>query len=268
MGNILDIIYNYSKQSKLLDKNAVLLIFQILIKKYNIDNINSIHIGNKLNHHTLGYNVSKEIGICLPRIYSYTQKNIYNDNYKNSLNYYLKCNMAILQIILHELEHAIQRMKIKLNSNDIETYLLKIEHDYAAEIWEGYLNSISIKKHINYINKIKDYKLCYLISFKERMAQINSYNKSLQIIEPIKDEDNKLYHLYETYYLVSKICTYTSQDEHLVAPTVFFFESIDKLEELNKIDRSNMSYEDRLKYGLELTADELKQTKELIKKRN
>ena len=99
------------------------------------------------------------------------------------------------------------------------------------------------------------------------MAQIHSYNKSLQILEPVKNEFNELYHLYELCYIGSKICTYAPHDEYS-APTVFFFESIDKLEELNKVDRSNMPYEDRLNYGFELTPEELKKSRELIKKHN
>ena len=263
MENILDITYNYSKQCRILDKNAILLICQILIEKYSIDNINNIHTGNTKQHNYLGSYKNKEVFICLPRIYSFIKNRNFDNNCKDNLNYYLESNMQILQIILHELEHAIQRAKIKANNNDIETYLFKLEYDYQVDIWNGYLNSI--KNYINHRKKLKIYKLCYLISFKERMAQINSYNKLLKIIEPIKDEFEELYYLHEDYYLVSKVYTYGPPDEY-PAPTVLLFQTLDKLEELNKIDRNNMPYEDRLNYGFELTIEELNRTKELIKK--
>ena len=265
MENVIDIIYDYSKQSKLLDKNTILLICQILIEKYSIDTINNIHIGNTKQHSCLGVYKNKEICICLPRIYAFVKNKNFDNNYEDNLHHYLKCNMQILQIILHELEHAIQRMKIKTNNSDIETYLLKLEYDYQVEIWRGYLDSIS--NYIKHKKKLKHYKLLDLISFEERIAQINSYDKSCQIIEPIKNENNKLYHLYEDYYLTSKIYTYGSPDKYL-APTVLFFGCIDKLEELNKINRSNMSYEDRLYYGFELTNEEIERTRQLLWKHN
>ena len=109
--------------------------------------------------------------------------------------------------------------------------------------------------------------ILYLIRFTERMAEINSNNKGLEIIKPIKDEKEELYEFCEKHYIASKICTYPPQDEY-PGPTDLFFKYIDKSEELNKIKPSILSYEDRLNYGFALTTEEVKKTLKLIKKHN
>ncbi len=268
MENVLDIIYNYSKEHKFLDNEATLLICKILINENNIDSINNIHIGNTniKNHYagtTLGYLKGKEIGVCLPNIYSYIKSQDFDKEFSNYFNYYLRCNLCILHIILHELEHAIQRTMIKSDNDDIETRLLKLEHDYEIDMWKDCYDSF--KKYFNHRKKLKIYKIVYIIRFSERMAEINSYNKCLEIIKLVKDEIEELYEFYERCYIASKICTYPPQDEY-PGPTDLFFKYIDKSVELNTIVPSILSYDDRLNYGFKLSTEEFNRTLELIKK--
>ena len=264
MENVLDIISNYSKEHKFLDKEAVLLICKMLINQYNIDNISSINIDKSHRpHSTHGYCKGKEIGICLPHIYSFIKNEDFDKEFKDDFDNYLKCNWYILHTILHELEHAKQRIKIKSNDNDMEKKLLRLEYEYIIEMLKERYDSL--KKYFNYKKKSKTYKILYLIQFSERMAEINSNNKGLEIIKPIKDEKEELYDFFENHYIASKICTYPPQDKY-PGPTDLFFKYIDKREELNKIKPSILSYEDRLNYGFELTTEEVKKTLELIKK--
>lgn len=269
MENVLDIIYNYSKKHKLLDKEAILLISTLLIKKYNISNINDIYITKKFLENrieTLAYLKKRKITICLSNLNSFIKndENFIN-NYPNNLCYYMERNLQILQIIIHEMEHSIQHMMFKSESNDIETRLLNLEFDYIVNMKEGYLDSF--KNYKNYRKKIKTYNILYPLRFTERMAQINAYSKIIETITPIKNEIPELFSLEEKIKEASKFANYVSPDKYgLPGPTILFFNYLKKTDELDLIDHINLSYEERLKYGFNLTSEEYEFTLRKLKR--
>lgn len=268
MENILDIIYDYSKNQKLLDKDAIFLLSALLIRNYNIDNIKDVHIVKKLlePRHTFGYLKNRKINICLSNINSFLKSDeSFDNNSPNDLNYYMERNLLILQIIIHELEHSIQQMKFKSGKNDIETRLLNLEFDYIVNMMKG--REDSLKNYKNYKKKLKIYNILYPLRFTERMAQINAYSKIIETITPIKNEIPELFSLEEKIKEASKFANYVSPDKYgLPGPTIIFFNYLEKSDKLDLIDHSNLSYEERLKYGFNLTSEEYEFTLRKLKR--
>ena len=258
MKNILDILYDYSINKKLLDEEAVLKIIKQFIDIYNIDTINQITINERDIKHffssILGYKKGGKLCIFLKKIYVSMNKMTVN-KFKDSLSYYLRYNLFILQIVIHEVEHAIQEMITNSNKTDIESKLLKIEKSFVDEL-------IAIKEdnHKEYKKKLKLYYKNYDIAFSERMAQINSYKKILEIIEPIKKQIEELFNLQEIYYNGSKIVTYKSINDN---PTVSFFSNLGMIKQLNDLNYNNFGFEERLNFGFKLSEHEFKFARQL-----
>ena len=83
----------------------------------------------------------------------------------------------------------------------------------------------------------------------ERMADINSYKKILELLEPIKSKVQDVYDL-ENYLLMETIMK--SYKNIMDTPTIRFFINIGKFNELAQYDLINLSEEDKLLYGLKI----------------
>ena len=257
MKKILEIIINYSKESKLLDEHALNKIINILINEYNLQNIN-YQIKNDFNFSfdrvRLGFYMwnSKTLTIYYKRIINYIKKGYYSTTiyyqYKLSkFETYVYKNLFILETIFHEFEHALQHKDYESESESLEHKLI----------------SISTKN--NY--RIKDNCELYNLSILERLANINSREKILLMISSLNNEVNKLLDLLFRQLMMKRMENYDIYD----SPTIKYLELLNgkryESEYLKEQILSLYSYDDRIKYGLYLTKSELSDNLLLIKKR-
>ena len=257
MNSIFDVVYSYSVQNKLLDKNAINYILIELLNENNFQKIN-IFIDNKkkpvyLDDKLASYK-NNTINVFLSRINEYILSDKYKTNFKNEyilnkFQNYLRKNLVILQALFHEIEHVEQ-----FNNKDnitLEQKLCNLEKEFISET-ENIMNdnSLSLFKRMNEFSKNKKlYRNNYEISFMERMADINSYKKILELLEPIKSKVQDVYDL-ENYLLMETIMK--SYKNIMDTPTIRFFINIGKFNELAQYDLINLSEEDKLLYGLKI----------------
>jgi hypothetical protein len=219
---------------------------------------------NSLNEKTLAYYLDGDINIYLGKIYKYLKVyslNNFIDNSKLSLfEKYLIDNLFILKTIFHELEHALQeQLMIYSNDDTIEKKLIRIETDFINET-----NYSFYEDKEEYKKRKKLYSDCYDISIMERLADIKSFEYVFKVLESIKKEIIKIYEYEQLLLLNLKISTYISYHD---MPTIRFFIKIKKLTEALKIDFSHLNFEDRLKYGFNLSYEEYNRSQGILKKR-
>ena len=118
MQEILDIVYNYSKNKKLLDNIAVTKIVNILLCLYQLDDSQTVDVRNKSHfmhmfNNTLAYHQRNKITIYLNKIYAYISRKDQFVSFKDDLSFYLRYNLFIVNTLFHEVYHAIEERKIK-----------------------------------------------------------------------------------------------------------------------------------------------------------
>jgi hypothetical protein len=97
----------------------------------------------------------------------------------------------------------------------------------------------------------------------ERLANLNSYEKIKKMLELIKDELTDLLTLMDQVILSTQMETYDSK----WGPTLLFFDNLDSYDEDISIYESlDLPYEDRIKFGLNLTDEEFNNNKQLLLK--
>ena len=274
MKNVLDIVYNYSLQDKLLDKQAVLLITEILMEEFNIDNVDDVSVrGIDFKHAfdgTLAFKKGSYICFFLPRIHAYIASKTFplnqDDEFLDKFNIFLRNNLFIVHTIIHELTHSMEEMHIRDNQDDLETKLLTIEYEYVSEIerrknYDGYKSSL--RGDFDYKKELKNYRNNYNLSLYERIADINAYENVLKIIEPIKTDIPTLYNI-ETFLLYNRqLSTYKDGFD---MPTLRFFVNINMIERLleKDIDLIHEDLATRLRLGLRLDHEEYNDLKHVL----
>ena len=280
MNNILDIIYEYSIKNRLLDKNAINKILEILIKHNNLDitfnvNNNPFLLREKYTYGCLDRR--KHIIIYMQSIKYGIKLNDYMSDFslENNLTNFekiLRLNLFILLNILHEIEHAIQINICRNNDNStLENKLIILEEQYKID-YESILKFKFDNDFIkSFLSKVKEYNMkdkligeYYYISLHERLADINAYDKILQLIQIIKDEIINLYELINLMSIENKLQYY-----HMVnGPTIEFFSQIglnnELLSILNEYNIDNLPFEYRFKLGLPINNYEYQKTTNLL----
>ncbi len=260
MKNILDIVYDYSLNNKLLDQEAIKKIINICIDIDNIDSLREIHFKDNLiltNNFTIAaYNtkgyiniyknaIKKEIDLNSQETYFQIEKEL------NEKEKFLRKNLHILYVLFHEVEHSKQIDKIRYYDTSLERKLLKAEYEfiYPTE------RNIAGKTNINYLQAVKNKGIVskyYDISIMERLADVNAF---INVKEISKNLSNNLYTLQDLILLDTELREYRNEFD---SPTRRFLQVINKEEILDNIEPT-----DNLKYGLELSKDEYNK---LIKK--
>ena len=256
MDNILDIVYSYSINKILLDENAIKSIIDTCIDIYNIDSLREVKFTNGFvledNFVIANYNIKGYINIYNDAI----EKEIDLESYKTYFNIekelnekelFLRKNLHLLYIILHEIEHSKQIDKIKYYDESFERKLLYAEFSF---IYPKTTNQ-SGKFNINYFESLKNKLIVdkyYDISIMERLADVNSLEniKNLSI-----SLSNNLYNLQKLILLDKLLREYKDYND---SPTKRFFKIINSEEILENTD--NLEFNKRLKYGLSLTKNE------------
>ena len=262
MEEIFNIIYGYSLQSKILDESAIKKITFLLLEINEIDSISEVNVKYKedKDNTSIAYIKGNEIAIYMTKIYEVILGKMLTDIYDDDICLFLRDNLFIYNTILHEVEHAKEDKKVfysYLNKErDMETKLLTLENDYVMDLQfsqfhDGYKSSL--KPDFNYKEELRNYKRNYDISFSERMANIHAYEGTITLIDPLKDKYPKLIGNLKDRFDVYRIIAYKNLEDE---PTKRFFTNIYKLNEFSKINFEDLSFEERLNFGLKIPTEE------------
>ena len=193
--------------------------------------------------------------------------NVYERNIYNYL--------VLIQILLHEIEHANQS-KIMNTSSDIESTILKystglIDRDIFRKLLsEGY----SLKGALNYTNLLKfnrdiNYENNYNNAPHERIADIKAWEE-VQDITGIIKEDVPYLHDFVKYIKYQKMFSgYEQKDGEVISPTIEYLIQSGYQEQMDRFDWYNENYniclnnvmddyilKERMLYGLPISMEE------------
>lgn len=251
MEDILETIYNRSFDKKILDVKTIEDIMMILIYEKKLDKyISYMEVISENNHKAASYcNYMKKITInskCIEYILNDINKNVLISNDFEKIFYQ---NLSILQILLHELEHANQDKLINDNNEiDLETSILKIAEKVDTNL------------------KAQLYEICP----EERLAEIKSFNEICHTILPIRDKLSDLfdvikieelqrllrgYHYNDGSFIESPLIHFINKSNNQNALYTFNWYDSNVANCLKNVTFKYMLYE-RLKYGLPISINE------------
>jgi len=196
----------------------------------------------------------------------------FNDYEKTMYNYLL-----LIQVLLHEIEHANQSKKMA-NDEGIESDLLKLStglvdysiysdlilEGYTAEEADQYLRILRYNRDLNYSEN-------YQIAPHERLADIKSWQEIQDISEFIRDDESapNLYDYIKFIKFQKMFNGYGTKNNTITSPTIDYILANGYQDELEKFDWYDESYytclshvtdkfslEDRLVYGLPISPQE------------
>jgi hypothetical protein len=106
----------------------------------------------------------------------------------------------------------------------------------------------------------------------ERLADANSLTKIKNMLEQIKKEipelyeledDIKLQYLMKSYKILNKK---NKNKEIIISPTEEFIKNLGYINSFNKLNIGNLNYDDRFKYGLQITTEEYENNSKRLEK--
>lgn len=264
-------IYDYSINKRYIDKELIEKLLKKLIDKFDIKDyvrkyrIISIEENNaravyRIENRCIDIDIFNTINTILNRINK-------EDIRSTDVTKYLKVNLDILHVIIHELVHATQYKRCLEKENDLEKNILELTLKGNIDILNNKYISKEMTKYYNIQHDILLNPVCYKTKPCERMADM----KGLEYVRNI----SKLYNLddveayFEIKYLMSKIRGYSDIsptsyviyiNESLKAELGLPHEETDyyKIEDMYKKEskRRNLSLDDRLYFGLPIDEDE------------
>lgn len=240
MEKIFEIIYNLSIKQQYLNINDIEKIVEQLVELKCLENyISSITTGGIRSNNVASYSqIDKSIIVHLNSIEKIIESIKDRIKIENSLSKNLYLNMCILQILLHEIEHANQ---IKIASyNTLESFILRIS------------------KMIKYNEKLYEYMP------NERFAEIKSYNDIVKIIG-CYSKDNELNNMILNDKLQRNMRGYHYINGNIYSPIEIYFSeskridllsSFDWYNKINKADIVNSQYNinDAIFYGFPISS--------------
>lgn len=298
MDNVLDVLVEYSKRGKKADRIFIKKVIKVMIEEKELkDYIKKIRFVDMSKIES--YYPENERGVMAYRCWNgeilidegdieFLCKLMEEYIGKDSREFekIISCNALVLQVLLHEIEHANQYKKSKINDTDFENILLSICNYANNEFFkESKLNQLIIIKKGLYLNRqlYYDLKLSGEIEIKyssssptERMANIYSTNDVITILEQIKDIPGPIKFFQD--FLISQRLNGYDLKKTIVSPTLRYLDDFKKLgisgvnqyfdedfeTSLNKAN--NDSLENRLLLGLPITEEEYQQEKLLLPK--
>lgn len=240
MENILKIIYDKSINNKIIDIKDIDKILDLLINEKQLNNyILNIDVQPIRSNNLASYsNYSKKI-----TVYYHTIELMLKNIESNILNIgdfekILYKNLSLLQVILHEVEHANQE-KIAYNENSLEAFIIRLSYLVKPE----------------YNEKLYEFQP------EERLAEIKSYENIIQFMNYFNDNLIFIPELLNMELLRRQLLGYHYKNSSINIPIVDFFTLGNKSELLNCIDLSSnflkdYSLNNRFKYGFPISLDE------------
>ena len=224
------IIYDKSVCNKIIDFKDIEKIIEIIIINKNLNNyilninVQPIRSKNLASYSNYSKNIIVYAGTVELMIENIEKNILVADDFEKILYQ----NLSILQIILHEVEHANQE-KIAYIENSLEAFIIRISH---------------------LIDKQENEKL-YECCPTERFAEIKSFQELLLLIDYIKNRLNELPKIIETEKSQRLLRGYHFSDNLITNPIVTYFEIDNKRELLNSFDWYSEENENINKYSLD-----------------
>lgn len=242
-SELLKIIFDYSKSGKILDYNAMEMIINIVVISNNLDDyVKSVNIDYdnlETNRYYDGFGCLMDYNFNVKKINIYDKsiKKIINEcqifNFYDGEKKIYNINLYLLQVLLHEIEHAKHNRIYNENSmSDNITKLFKIVYKYSIEsikkIYDEFLSKgFSISDVDKYFILLRDMEdRFYEISPCERIADIDSYKEILKIL----NEESSMCNLYSLYYYKYHLCYLrgysVDKKGNVISPTIKYVKNI------------------------------------------
>ena len=235
MENILRLIYNKSIKNEILNNNDIDKILSFLVINKDLNNyILNIDVQPIRSNKVASYSsYTKRITIyskTIEKLILNIEKNIIN---ATDFDIALYKNLSILQVILHEVEHANQQ-KIAFSENNLEAFILRM--------------SFLIK------NAYEDqlYEYCP----EERLAEIKSYEDLILMIQYLNNKTSNISSILDAEKLQRLLRGYHYKDEKVEAPLTTYFFLANKIELIQNIKLDNDDLEERMRFGYSISNNE------------
>ena len=237
MENILKIIYDKTINNKILNLKDIEKILELLVIEKCLNNyILNIDVQLIRSNALASYsNYTRKITVytkTIEQMIRNIENNILNFNKFESTLYK---NLSILQILLHETEHANQQ-KIAYCNNTLEALIIRLS--YLVD--NGYDETL--------------YEFCP----EERLAEIKSFEEISAIINHISNKLVLLPDIIEIEKSKRQLRGYHYKNDFVTVPIVEYFTLGNKEKLLDAFDLSNSALEnytlsDRCKYGFPIS---------------
>lgn len=240
---ILKLVYDYSVKGKLADNKFVDKIVEIVVKNRNLHEyvrdviFTTEQEGANDFRTTASYNhLTRRIRVYYKNILINMECFEYCKEFKelfNSLEQIMVRNFKIAQIILHELEHALQTKQADgKNGDSVELKLINASLRLALAIKnpnflvaQGLDKEISLQEFRIYCERERKlYEKYYLFTPTERMAEINSFNTIMLSLEPIKKAVFSLYGFECIVLFKTMLNAYQLSKKEGICPTQVYLE--------------------------------------------
>lgn len=294
---ILHLLYDYSKEGKVIDQQCMILITRFIIREKYLDNyVIDIEFekGIDQNENILAkyFVMDRIIKIYLNQMNKYIEDlDGFFPNSSQFENIFIK-NLMVTQTLLHELQHA-KQYKIIDHINTMEANILKLGSYFIQELEiiksffekpiEEQLKDeefLLVQNKIDILNK--NHQQNYEQAPEERQAEINSVQEVLDIIKPIRDEIPYVSSFMEIFKEENLLCGYqNSFIGEVSSPTVDYLSNSATIAGLGKLEwydvdpikcleKASLQYslKERLYYGMPISKEEYdKATTELNAKK-
>ena len=237
MENILKIVFDKANNNEILNLKDIEKILELLVVEKSLNEyILNIDVQLIRSNNLASYsNYTKKI-----TIYTKTIDQMVKDIDSNILNISkfetsLYKNLSILQVLLHEIEHANQQ-KIAYHNNNLEALIIRL----------SYL-----------VNNGYDEKL-YEFCPEERLAEIKSFEEINTMISYINNKLDLLPNVIETEKLKRQLRGYHYKNNFVTVPIVEYFtignkEKLLETFDLSKAALNKYALNDRYKYGFPIS---------------
>lgn len=239
MESILKIIYDKSISNQILNFRDIEKILELLIiEKHLNDYISDINVQHIRSNNLASYsNYTKKITIYIEKVDQMVRNIETNILNTNILEIMLYKNLSILQVLLHEIEHANQQ-KFAYTENNIEALIIRLSY----LVKDGYCTPL--------------YEYCP----EERMAEIKSYNEVIILVSYLNNKLTTLNEILGMEELKRLLRGYHYKNAEINIPIEDYFVLAGKKNLFDSLDISNnlegYSLNERLKFGFPISKDE------------
>lgn len=293
MNNILDLLYDYSKRGKNIDKEFINKVIRIIIrekelkeyiKRVSFETISGYKINHGDQYTPMAYNTyNKKIVLDNNKI-SFFQKMLNEIIQLDGFEQMLSVNAMQTAAILHETEHVNQSGKSVIQNEEFENLLLGICCHVDNEfLKESKVSQFLMLKRGIYLNPqlYRNLGLQQQLNNQfntatpiERMANIHSIQEVSAMLAQISKSDSieNVILLFDVFLAIHQLNGYTSYEGKVLSPTERYLEEVKKLNiigigthftdyfDIAMKKAQNTSLESRLLLGLDINEEEYQQT--------
>ena len=279
-----NIVYDYSMNKKYVDKIVVERLLKLCIDEFDISDyvrdyrINSIaelknaRAAYRIEDKSIDIDIYNTINTILKRIEKEENDGICTTNFVK----YLKVNLDLVHVIIHELTHACQYKRCLEKENDLEKNILELTLKGNLDVLKNKNLSKEMIKFYNIQHDIFLNPVCYKTKPCERMAEMKGLEFVRDMSKMFDIDAVELY--FEIKYLMGKIRGYSD-----ISPTSYVIHINESLknelglphgetdcykiedEYKKECEKRNVSFDDRLYFGFPIDKNDMEQINDKIK---